>query len=225
MSNVSVNTIHNQVYQIIKKDICSGQYPPGKWLQEKELAAQLSVSRNPVREALNQLAVDGLVLKVPNKGVFVKEFTARDIEEVFAMRVLLENYAIEHVSLPLPEKEHQQLNNFLAALKEAHAKNDLRHYTTIDTQLHEAIIRLSSNSLLITMYQKVYSMIQQFRIYSLMTQKRFDESVIEHTQIINFILDGKTSEAQAINRLHLQMARDRILDYIEEQYAITKATD
>ena len=97
-----IKTIRNQVYQILKDDICEGRFAPGQWLQENELAERLCVSRSPIREALRQLASDGLVVEIPNKGVFVKEFTARDIEEIFDLRVLLEDYAIsklQHLSL------------------------------------------------------------------------------------------------------------------------------
>ena len=83
MERRPIKTIRNQVYQILKDDICEGRFAPGQWLQENELAERLCVSRSPIREALRQLASDGLVVEIPNKGVFVKEFTARDIEEIF----------------------------------------------------------------------------------------------------------------------------------------------
>ena len=62
------NTIRDQVYQLLKNEICEGVYEPGYWLQEKELAQRLRVSRSPVREALLQLSRDGLVKNIPNRG-------------------------------------------------------------------------------------------------------------------------------------------------------------
>ena len=72
MERRPIKTIRNQVYQILKDDICEGRFAPGQWLQENELAERLCVSRSPIREALRQLASDGLVVEIPNKGVFVK---------------------------------------------------------------------------------------------------------------------------------------------------------
>ena len=95
--------------QILKDDICEGRFAPGQWLQENELAERLCVSRSPIREALRQLASDGLVVEIPNKGVFVKEFTARDIEEIFDLRVLLEDYAISKLQHHLTTADMQQL--------------------------------------------------------------------------------------------------------------------
>jgi len=215
MKKPAITTMRAQVYQIIKDAICSGQYEPGSWLQEKELASQLCVSRSPVREALRQLSVDGLTVEIPNKGVFVKEITAKDIGDVFAMRVLLENYAIEHLRKPISADDKKQLHKYLNNLETAHRNDDLRLYITLDTELHELIIKLCYNDLLESLYEKVYSMIQQFRIYSLVSKIRFDESVDEHRGLIECILEGKTKEAIGINKRHLKLARDKILEYLE----------
>ena len=69
MERRPIKTIRIQVYQILKDDICEGRFAPGQWLQENELAERLCVSRSPIREALRQLASDGLVVEIPNKGV------------------------------------------------------------------------------------------------------------------------------------------------------------
>ena len=90
------NTIRDQVYQLLKNEICEGVYEPGYWLQEKELAQRLRVSRSPVREALLQLSRDGLVKNIPNRGVFVREFSIQDIEDVFDLRIMMESFAILH---------------------------------------------------------------------------------------------------------------------------------
>lgn len=219
MQHRSVSTIRNQVYQILKEDICSGKYRPGQWLQENEVAAQLSVSRSPVREALRQLAADGLVVEIPNKGVFVKEFTSRDIEEVFDLRVLLENYAIGHLKDNLSTAGMKQLMACLAQMEQAHAQNDLRRYIDQDAQLHSLLVELSGNSLLSSIYSRIHSMNQQFRIYSLVSKKRFDESIEEHRDMIHRLLTGNTQEAQVINRRHLQLAREKIIEHLAQRAA------
>ena len=217
MQQRSVSTIRNQVYQILKENICRGEFQPGQWLQENELAAKLAVSRSPVREALRQLVSDGLVVEIPNKGVFVKEFTLRDIEEVFDLRLLLENYAIGRLKNNLTTSGMEQLMACLSQLEDAHVKNDLRLYTSLDEELHGLLISLSGNSLLCVMYERVHAMIQQFRIFSLVSKKRFDESIEEHRGIIHCLIAGKVSEAQSINERHLTLARDKILEFLAQR--------
>ena len=94
MSDQPVQTIRDQIYKIIRNSLWRGEYTPGQRLQEVELANRLHVSRSPVREALKQLVSDGLVIEIPNKGVYVKKFMVRDIDEIFDVRLMLESYAI-----------------------------------------------------------------------------------------------------------------------------------
>nr|WP_072514784.1 GntR family transcriptional regulator [Ndongobacter massiliensis] len=216
MNHHPIKTIRNQVYQILKDEICAGCYKPGQWLQENELADRLSVSRSPIREALRQLASDGLVVEIPNKGVFVKEFTSRDIEEVYDLRVLLEDYAIGKLHDNLTTANMEQLLKCLNELETLYAQNDLRAYTYVDSILHSLLIEMSGNSLLQSMYSRIHSIMQQFRIYSLISKKRFDESIVEHRDIIHFLLTNNTAEAQAVNKRHLLLAREKIIEHFSE---------
>ena len=76
-----ITTIKQQVYEILRDDICSGVYAPGQQIQETELSKKLEISRSPIREALRQLVSEGLAVEYPNRGVFVKTYTPKDIEE------------------------------------------------------------------------------------------------------------------------------------------------
>lgn len=217
MEHRPIKTIRNQVYQILKDDICEGRFAPGQWLQETELAEHLCVSRSPIREALRQLAADGLVVEIPNKGVFVKEFTARDIEEIFDMRVLLEDYAIGKLQHNLTTADIGRLIDCLNEMERVHARKDLRAYTDMDAKLHSMLIELCGNSLLETMYGRIHSLNQQFRIYSLTSTQRFNESMEEHRNIVHCLLTNNAEEARALNKQHLQLAKDIIIRHFAEQ--------
>lgn len=210
-----VNTIRGQVYELLKQSICDGDYKPGQWLQEKELAEQFSISRSPVREALRQLASDGLVVDVPNKGVFVREFTAQDMEDIFDLRVMMENYAIEKTAQHLNDDAKERLTHCLHELEDAYAKDDLKRYIEIDRGLHDLFVELSGNSLLAITYERIRTMIQQFRVYSLSSKDRLDGSLTEHREIIQCLMDHRIPEAQEINSRHLQLAKERIIIYLE----------
>lgn len=215
-----IMTIKHQIYQIIKKEICNGNYAAGQWLQEKELAEQLNVSRSPVREALKQLVDEGLAIEYPNKGVFVKEFTVKDIEEIYDVRILLESYAIKNSVKTLTSKNIQELMETLQLLVKYYEKNDLTHYIEVDTQLHQYIINLGGNSLIVDTYRRIYSQSQQFRIYSLTTQRRFDDSVTEHRSIVENICSGNWKEADRVNKIHLALAREEIIQHFESKKTV-----
>ncbi len=212
-----ITTIKQQVYDILKDDICSGVYAPGQQIQELELSKKLSISRSPIREALRQLVSDGLVIEHPNRGVFVRDYTPKDIEDIYDLRTLLESYAIIHSGQHITPEVIQELTDYTEKLRIYHGQDDLINYTRQDTLLHQKLIELSGNDLVVSVYSRVYSMVQQFRIYSFKSRQRFDDSLEEHTEIIRNVLSGNAKEADRINRRHLMLARDAIIIYLDSQ--------
>lgn len=216
MRELKVKTIRGQVYQILRDEICSGKYGPGFWLQEKELAEKLGVSRSPVREALRQLVSDGLVIEVPNKGVFVKEFTLRDIDEIFDMRVMLESYGIQKSRKNLTSVRRQKLFELLEALERSCAAGDLDKYVQVDEELHIRIVELGGNSLVESTYDRVRSMNQQFRVLSLSSNQRFADSMEEHRKLIHALAVGDITTAEEAMRIHLELARRTIKEQLTQ---------
>lgn len=225
MREQKVKTIRGQVYQILKNDVCGGKYPPGFWLQEKELAEELGVSRSPVREALRQLVADGLVIEVPNKGVFVKEFTLRDIDEIFDMRVMLETYAIQKSRKNLTAVRRQRLFELLEALEKSCAAGDMDRYVRSDEELHIRIVELGGNSLVESTYDRVRSMNQQFRVLSLTSHQRFEESMEEHRRLIHALAVGDVSTAEETLRVHLELARRTIKEQLIREQETEERTE
>ena len=225
MKELKVKTIRGQVYQILRSDICSGKYEPGFWLQEQELAAELGVSRSPVREALRQLVADGLVIEVPNKGVFVKEFSLRDIDEIFDMRVMLESYGIQKSRRNLTAIRRQRFFELLEDLEKSCAAGDMERYVQADEELHIRIVELGDNSLVESTYDRVRSMNQQFRVLSLASHQRFDESMVEHRKLIHALVVGDVATAEETVRVHLELARRTIKEQLIRQQAEGEKAD
>lgn len=217
MKEPKVKTIRGQVYQILRNDICGGKYGPGFWLQEKELAETLGVSRSPVREALRQLVADGLVIEVPNKGVFVKEFTIRDIDEIFDMRIMLESYGIQKSRKNLTNVRRQKLFELLDILEKSCARGDMEKYVQADEELHIRIVELGGNSLVESTYDRVRSMNQQFRVLSLTSHQRFEESMEEHRRLIHTLAVGDVMAAEEVLRVHLELARRTIKEQLAQR--------
>ena len=207
----TITTIREQVYKILRDDICQGVYAPGTRLQEVELAENLNVSRSPVREALRQLSADGLLLEIPNKGVYVKEFTVKDIEEIYDLRVMLESYGILHSTGHITSMRRERLLGMLTEMEMFLDKGDVQAYTSVDEKLHNQIVHLGDNSLINDTYDRVRSMNQQFRILSLMDEQRFRESMDEHREIVHALVTGNLKKADDVNRHHLELARQAIL--------------
>lgn len=205
-----IRTMREQVYHILREEICRGEYPPGMRLQEADLVEHLNVSRSPVREALRQLVADNLLVEIPNKGVYIREFTAKDIDEIYDLRVMLESYGIFNSEGKVTSARKSRLLRILKELETTFGGGDIEAYTEADEKLHMEIVRLADNSLINDTYERVRAMNQQFRVLSLMDADRFRESLEEHQQIIQGIVDGDPSAADAVNRQHLEKAREAI---------------
>lgn len=212
----TVVTMREQVYQILRDEICAGVYPPGYRLQELELAEHLNVSRSPLREALRQLAGDGLVVEIPNKGVYVKAFTPKDIEEIFDLRLMLENYGIGKSAENVTSARIKRLLELLGELERTFDLGDVKAYTLYDEQLHSEIVALAGNDLVNEVYARVRIMNQQFRVLSLSNAQRFSESFDEHRTIIQSIATGDIASAIEAERTHLERARNTIVTLMEK---------
>lgn len=210
-----VMTIQEQVYQFLKENICSGVFRPGQRLQEVSIAAQYQVSRSPVREALRRLAADGLVEESPNRGVTVKRYTAKDMKEIYEMRVMMENEAIDHLSPAKMAAIEDDLRSLLAQMKQAYQRHDLPEYTAMDSQLHRMLVRGSGNALLFQLYDRIDTLIRQFRRFSLVDPVRQADSVVEHETILRLLLQGDNSGAKAENKRHLLLACDQVVAYLD----------
>ena len=209
-----VETIKEQVYHILKDSICNGEFEANERLQEVDLAEKLNVSRSPIRDALRLLVADGLAVEIPNKGVYVKSFSEKDIEDIFDFRLMLECQAVKNISDNLSEKNAVKLNNLLSDIEEAFNENDIVKYTKADCDLHNGIMELCGNELIKATYLQLSSMISQFRIYSLADPKRFVASLSEHREIVTSILQRNPEVTKQAIEVHLTRAKDDIKDHI-----------
>ena len=95
-------SLSSRVFRILRENILSGKYAPDEELKEKTIGEELGVSRTPVREALRQLELEGLVTIIPNKGAYVVGISRKDIRDIYEIRSRLEGlcakWAAEHIT-------------------------------------------------------------------------------------------------------------------------------
>lgn len=212
---IKLSTIKEQVYEIIKGKILSGEIKPGDWLQESKLAQNLNVSRSPVREALKELVGEGILENIPNKGVFVKILNKKDIYNIFEFRETMEKFAIEKAVDLATVEDVEALDKLYLRLVEIYNKNDVSEYCKIDTELHNILFAMSNNEIIYNIVNNVFPLLQPFRIISLSREGRFKESLEEHKGIIEGIKERNFEKAWRYDSIHLKLARDVIIDYLD----------
>jgi len=208
-------TIKEQVYSILKGKILDGTFCPGQWLQESKIANDLGVSRSPVREALQQLLGDGLAVNIPNKGVFVKQITEKDMLDIFQVRMCFETLGIQHSQENMTDEIRQQLIDLKTKLNHFYQAQDKQNYIREDSRLHQLIIQLTGNKLIQDVSVRIYTMEHLSRTISLYDTERFNESLAEHIGTIDGILQGDISLALEYNNRHLILAREESVKQIQ----------
>ncbi|NDJ61833.1 MAG: GntR family transcriptional regulator [Chloroflexi bacterium] len=148
LQRVKSSNLRDQVVQQIRTAIIEGRIKPNDHIVEKDLTDQLGVSRTPVREALILLEREGLVCSIPNRGSFVRSFSERAVEQIFSMRVTLENFAAELVVDTLTTTDFAVLEHLIFSQSDAIERDDFNRVRSIDMAFHQYFIEKTDHALL-----------------------------------------------------------------------------
>jgi DNA-binding GntR family transcriptional regulator len=209
--------LSDQIRNILIDEIASGTLPPGMGLDEQHLADRFGASRTPVREALRQLAVTGLVEIRPRRGVIVTQTTPERIMEMFetsaeieAMCVRLATYRIT----PLERGKLIEMHDASASLVE---RGDIDGYDKFNLEFHEAIYSATHNVFMAEQAIAIRSRLKAFRRTQLRQPNRLTRSREEHDAIMSAIAQGDGDEASRRMRAHMLNAASAIGRYIAMQ--------
>jgi DNA-binding GntR family transcriptional regulator len=153
----------------LRQEILSGQTDPGERLVEEQLTRRLGISRAPLREALRRLAEQGLVEHVPRRGVRVATLSDRDVEELYAVRDVLERHALQSV-LPLDGQIAGQLGGLRAALEGMRAASragDRLELANAHRLFHVEVVALADNRQLSLVYDSILIKLQLYMAINL----------------------------------------------------------
>ncbi len=197
----------DDVCRRIADEIVLGNLPPGMRLDEVSLAARFDVSRTPVREALKQLTIMGLVETRRNRGSVVAAMTVEQLNEMFEAIAELEAACARHAALRMTEEDRAKMREYHAAGKAAMMAGDNVRYEAANLALHATIIRGCYNPVLIEMANSLRERVSSFRRTQFRNLERMGESFEEHSVIVEAILAHDVITAYREMRSHLMSAR------------------
>ena len=197
-------SLRGKVYDKIREDILNGVYKEHEELKEATLGKKMDVSRTPVREALRQLELEGLVEIVPNKGARVTGITKKDIEDIYQIRYLLEGlsarWATEHVTEELIDKMEETLY-----LTEFHAKKgNFMQVFELDSQFHELMYAASGSKMLNHILSDFHMYVTRMRKSILSSDSRSKNSTEEHRAILEAIKERDPDKAEQCAHDHVK---------------------
>jgi DNA-binding GntR family transcriptional regulator len=203
-------TAWEQAYLTLRRRLADGTYPSGSHLREEELAAQLGVSRTPVREALRRLDAEGWLRVVPNQGAFAAEWSTRDVEEIFDLRALLETHAAEHAATGADRRRLDEMEAACEIAEAALPGGDLAALEAIsdaNVRFHRALWEMSGQArcrAILASLAVTPMALRNFRNFDAAGLRR---SLDQHREMIAAIAAGDAAWAGAVMRAHVQAGR------------------
>ncbi|MEE1249504.1 MAG: GntR family transcriptional regulator [Lachnospiraceae bacterium] len=197
-------SLSTKVFHTIREDILSGKYRPNEELKEKNIGDEFGVSRTPVREALRQLELEGLVSIIPNKGAYVVGISKSDIQDIYEIRARLEGlcakWACEHIT-----KEQLDALDENVYLSEFHAEKEghVQQILELDNKFHEMLYEASKSAVLEHTLSDFHHYVQRVRKITLADSKRAVASNAEHRQIVEALRLGDCAKAEELATLHM----------------------
>lgn len=197
------SSLRDQVFQKLRKDILSGKYQPGDELVESTVGKELGVSRTPVREAIRQLELEGLVELIPNKGTVVNGISVKDMKDIYSIRSKLEGLCAGWAARYRTEEELERLEETVY-LSKFHAQKE--HYDQVfelDSRFHEILYEASHSKILAHTLSDFHQYVQKARKLSITSRVRSKNSNEEHEKILEAVRDGDEKRAEELATQHI----------------------
>lgn len=205
------------VYARLKQQILDNRYPPGAQILESEVAAELSASRTPVREAFVRLQQDGLLEIVPRHGVRISALSPDDMREIYEVLMSLEPTAVELLAARRPDPtELASLIEACDAMEAAlQGEPDLQAWAAADESFHLNLARLCGNKRLAAMIMQVWDQAHRARMFTLSLRPLPIKSTAEHRAVVEAILAGNGERARDLYFIHRKRGGHELTAIIE----------
>lgn len=184
-------SLKSQIIDAIWEMILEGEIAPNDPLRETHLAKSLNISRTPLRDALQKLEWEGIVISEPSKGFRLAEFSEQEIKEIYPLRAKLESYALDLSGIPSKET----LEALVSINEQMALTNSPKELIQLDEDWHNLLISNCDNRKLIGMIKVLHRQSQRYEYAYMKVKQDVDVSVNQHKKIISYLQQGKLDEA------------------------------
>ena len=202
-----------RAYRALWEDIVRGRIDFGAQLRPDAIAEQLDISVTPVREALHRMERDGLILKLPYRGWFVREFTEQEVRELYEMRAALESFSVGRACDRITGEELAWLRDHQAVGEAALRAGNMEAYRIYNRDLHAAITEAARNTYLSSAMGQLTLQSQMLMAKTIRLVGRPSRAIEEHREVIDLIAARNKVEAQALIERHILSALEDIVRF------------
>jgi DNA-binding GntR family transcriptional regulator len=213
---ITQNQLTPSVYRQLRARIVGGAFAPGERLQPDQLAVQLRVSRTPVRDALNQLATEGLVEVRPRRGTFVARVDQRTVAELYQLRLMIDTFVGDLVVHALSRQQLRQIARVLermATYVRGDTYTDYAAYLDCDRAFHSTLVRFAGNRRLVALYEEINLPLWLVRAQQAAGMAHSGDagrSLDEHRAIYEALLARDPARVRQAMTMHLERGRSRV---------------
>lgn len=213
MEEYQDQSLRGKVFQRLREDILSGVYQENDELREVSIGEELGVSRTPVREALRQLELEGLVTIVPNKGAYVKGITKKDVHDIYRIRSLLEGLCAKWATEHITDQQIEELEE-IVLLSEFHLKKQgqgkAKQVSDLDGKFHKVLYEASNSRILEHVLSDFHKYVKMARTMSVGEKERAEKSIDEHRAILEAIRKKDANLAEQLANQHIMNVMENL---------------
>ncbi|MGQ9586070.1 MAG: GntR family transcriptional regulator [Anaerolineae bacterium] len=200
--------LRDQVYETLRDSILRGVLPPTYRLVEEELAGQLGVSRTPVREAIQRLQIEGLVVASSVRGFEVASVDPQDIEGTLDIRLLLESYAARRATTHMTAVQLEELQKIVRREQECLGSGSLDEMAELNRDFHTQLVAGSGNRTLVNLVEYLLRHSASYRLFALGEPDNLRLFCESHCRLVRALEEHDADAAEAEVVYHIGLARE-----------------
>lgn len=207
---IGQDSLQSQAYEYVKKLILTNKLNVDGMYSETKLAAELGISRTPLRQALHRLSQDGYITIYPSKGFMIRHLTEKDMIETIQVRCAIEGFStyfiIKEKNKIKRETFFSKIENLIECMKkEKYAEDNNEAFMEYDHIFHLEIVKFVENEEFIQIFQRLIYFIHLTSRTSLLIPGRIDSTIKEHEEYIQYLKNHDEIGAYNIMMKHLEM--------------------
>jgi DNA-binding GntR family transcriptional regulator len=199
-----------QIAQRLRTMIATDELKPGERLRERTLAERLDVSRTPLREALKELAGDGLVVVLPKRGAVVADLSPAAIGEKLDVLGVIEAFGGEEACKRATDQEIAEIRALHHEMHAAYERRDRMNYFRLNQAIHASIIAASKNLTLIQVHERLNRQLYRYRFQGSVTSETWHTAIDEHEIIIQLLSSREGARLGEFLRRHVHSTWEQI---------------
>lgn len=208
------NNLAQEVRRMLEDEINNGRLMPGDALDERQLADRFKVSRTPIREAIHQLAAQGLVRAIPRQGVYVSRMSIKELLAMFELQAELEGICARYSARRMSTEQRATLKSIYERQCDCIERGDPIQYAQENADFHEVIYRGSHNRYLAEQSRLIRRRTEIYRQNTFQREGRVAESCREHARVVEAILAGNGEAAYQAMRDHISVGGHGFAEFV-----------